>query len=75
MRDREETRDPVKRGAVFVNYEALNTWLRFGTPIPPIDHSEHRSLVGTELLRWQGYGHVARRPGNRQRRNKLREVV
>ncbi len=54
MRDREETRDPVKRGAVFVNYEALNTWLRFGTPIPPIGHSEHRSLVGAELLRWAG---------------------
>jgi hypothetical protein len=49
MRDREETRDPVKRGAVIVNYEALNTWLRFGTPIPPINNSEHRSLVGAEL--------------------------
>jgi hypothetical protein len=54
MTDSEKTRDPMKRGTLFVNHEALNTWLRFGTPIPPVERGERRPLAGAELLRWAG---------------------
>ena len=68
MTDSEETKDPVKRGTVFVNYEALNTWLRFGTPIPPVELDEHRPLAGAELLRWAGKRSRGQKPI--QRKNK-----
>ena len=58
MTDREETRDPVKRGTVFVNHEALNTWLRFGTLTPLEGEHGYRRLEGAELLRWAGNSHV-----------------
>ncbi len=68
MTDREETRDPVKRGTVFVNHEALNTWLRFGTPIPPVDRGEHRPLAGAELLRWAGQRSRGQKPTQREKK-------
>src|SRR5262245_24862413 len=54
MTDDEESKMPVKHGTVFVNYDALNTWLRFGTLTPLDCKNGHRHLEGAELLRWAG---------------------
>jgi len=64
MPDREETRDSIKQGMVFVNSEALHTWLRFGTPILPID----RPLAGAELLRWVGQRPRGQKLSRRERK-------
>ncbi len=52
MPNREETPELPKQRTVFVNHEALNTWLRFGTLTPQENPTGYRRLEGAELLRW-----------------------
>jgi len=54
MTDSEKIKAPMKRGTIFVNHEALNTWLRFGTLTPQENATGYRRLEGAELLRWAG---------------------
>ena len=41
MTDSKEGRDIIKRRTMFVNSQALNSWLCFGTVLPPIEKSDH----------------------------------